>query len=640
MVELEWPPTMRLGDSDLVRVSLIPSQAGYTVTTEFQDNQTVTQTVEVNRPVGFDVSAVGRLDGVGFTIGPQSEQSAPLPAGQPMTLRWTISPKQSGQQRLSLALLLRWTPRDGGTNATVATLESQAYSRGLNVQVNSIMGMTTSQASATGLMGLALGGSVGALALAVGRRRSRFAPADVTQAAKPNADLAIALLPNMRLQDDEQQLLRTLFRKYARVSVEREFRSGYSGARTLLCLPVRADGRSDAYTIAKMGERGSIEREFHNYDAFVKDTLPPVTARIQEPPVTLSPMGVSSQAVLRYTFIGEPGQTPMSLRESLLANPNPALLQKLFETFGPNWWLQRRPYSFRLSQEYDGLLPSHYVIEPIEGSARIEIVLRGDVPPAEVDLSIGDVIQLRDFPTIEQRPDGVSYSLTGTAAHGQPPLRVRVQSPVEPRKPMQAFRVIGTRETLLRDFTQGFDLFGLPDPLDKLEATEHRTISGTQSPIHGDLNLENVLVGPGNFVWLIDFANTRDGHPLFDFARLEAELVTQIAAPQLPNSRDYVALLQRLDGHAMEPGVGGLILTTRDISRQCLFNALQPGEYWLALYMACLGALKFTNLNAHQRHLLYLTAAHVSAEDLDLIRKSHLVSACPRMNVRFYVRPS
>jgi hypothetical protein len=28
--------------------------------------------------------------------------------------------------------------------------------------------------------------------------------------------------------------------------------------------------------------------------------------------------------------------------------------------------------------------------------------------------------------------------------------------------------------------------------------------------------------------------------------------------------------------------------------------------------MTALGSLKFTNLNAHQRHLLYLTAAHVA----------------------------
>jgi len=171
---------------------------------------------------------------------------------------------------------------------------------------------------------------------------------------------------------------------------------------------------------------------------------------------------------------------------------------------------------------------------------------------------------------------------------------------------------VGNRETLLRGYVAGLDLLGQPDPLRKLAETEHRSIAGTQSPIHGDLNLENVLVGPGGFVWLIDFAHTREGHPLFDFAHLEAEIITQVIAPQT-SAPDYLAMLQALDaqtpdGHTPQ----ALIASVREVAWRCLFNAMQKREYWLALYMACLGALKFTNLNAHQRHLLYLTAAHVA----------------------------
>ena len=146
----------------------------------------------------------------------------------------------------------------------------------------------------------------------------------------------------MQLQADEEGLLRALFRRYGRLVVQSEFRSGYSGARTLLTLPVRDDGRADAYTIAKIGDCASILREFQNYEAYVKDTLPPITARIQEPPVSVR-AGKSSRAVLRYTFIGEAGHNPISLREALLVTPDPALLDRLFNTFGPHWWMQRRP---------------------------------------------------------------------------------------------------------------------------------------------------------------------------------------------------------------------------------------------------------------------------------------------------------
>ena len=70
-------------------------------------------------------------------------------------------------------------------------------------------------------------------------------------------------------------------------------------------------------------------------------------------------------------------------------------------------------------------------------------------------------------------------------------------------------------------------------------------VSGTQSTIHGDLNLENALVVPGDFIWLIDFAMTRDGHTLFDFAHLEAEIIAQVIAPQLGSPQDYLDLLQK-----------------------------------------------------------------------------------------------
>jgi hypothetical protein len=293
---------MRLGDSDIVRIALIPSQEGYTVTAEFTEHQTVTSTVNMRRPSGYDLSAVARLDG----------------------------------DRLSISLLLRWTPAEG----VGSIRESIIFSRSLNVMVNALLGMTTAQATSTGLVGLALGGGLSALALASRRRAQR----PVVQSHAPNPDLVIEPQPGLHIQPDEAALLRTLFRRYARLVIENEFRSGYSGARTLLALPVRADGRADAYTIAKIGSRDAIQREFENYETFVKDTLPPITARIQEPPVTVSPPGQRiilslskdnsltqkhiNRAVLRYTFIGEPGHNPISLREALLANPDPACCQR------------------------------------------------------------------------------------------------------------------------------------------------------------------------------------------------------------------------------------------------------------------------------------------------------------------------
>ena len=164
--------------------------------------------------------------------------------------------------------------------------------------------------------------------------------------------------------------------------------------------------------------------------------------------------------------------------------------------------------------------------------------------------------------------------------------------------------IVATRESLLRDYVAGFDLFGLPDPLLKLPTLLDERVMGTQSTIHGDLNLENVLVGPGGFVWLIDFAQTRNGHPLFDFAHLEAEIIAHIIAPQMSGEQWAMSIEQnsKISNYQL------LITTLHSIASRCLFNPSQMREYQLALFMACLGSLKYTNLNTHQKHLLYLTA--------------------------------
>jgi aminoglycoside phosphotransferase (APT) family kinase protein len=186
--------------------------------------------------------------------------------------------------------------------------------------------------------------------------------------------------------------------------------------------------------------------------------------------------------------------------------------------------------------------------------------------------------------------------------------------------------VVGTRQTLLQGFIAGFDLHELPDPFAQLPDPFTRlpdllneSVSGTQSTIHGDLNLENILVGPGGFVWLIDFAQTREGHPLYDFAHLEAEIIAHVIAAQVGEVLEYLSILEAaLDSFYSSQAdrseaLPSLLATLHEIAARCLFNPEQPREYQLALYMSCLGALKFANLNPFARHLLYLTAAYLAS---------------------------
>jgi hypothetical protein len=600
-VELEYPGRIKLGDSDAVRVSLVPTAGGYTPIIETPGNTIITGPVVIRQQTGYTPFIDASLSGVNFDID-QPRKRALLGAGQRLDFRWTVSPRQSGQQRLIVDVRVVWTPDD----AARPTLESQLFSKPLNVEVAAVFGMTSAQAGQAGAAGVAVGAGLGLVALFATPRGRKLR--ESLGLAEPNEQLALEPQASMRIDAGEGRLIKTLFRKYSRVVLEREFRSGYSGARTFLALPIRGDGRADAYTIAKIGDKRSIQREFENFEQFVKDTLPPITARIQEPPVAVA-RSTDDKAVLRYTFIGEPGKLPVSLREALLTNPDPAPIHRLFDTFGPNWWMQRKPHTFRLSEEYDRLLPAHYVIERVTNVRAPEGTLDGASAPDNARFDYGDLVQLRNFSEVELRADGSGYALTGKPAPGQPALRARFLSPVtggSPAEPMIG-RVIGTRASLMKGFVAGMDLFGLPDPLQKLPTVLGDSVHGTQSTIHGDLNLENVLIGLGGIVWLIDFALTRDGHPLMDFAHLEADVIAHVIAPRLGHPRDAVRLGE------VAPQFDALRAGLRSVALRCLLNPSQPREYDLALFMACVGALKYNNLNAHQKHVLYLSAAQLIA---------------------------
>ena len=53
--------------------------------------------------------------------------------------------------------------------------------------------------------------------------------------------------------------------------------------------------------------------------------------------------------------------------------------------------------------------------------------------------------------------------------------------------------------------------------------------------------------------------------------------------------------------------------------------------------MACLGALKFTNLDAHQKHLLYLTAAYLGQGCRDEQGGGVLWGKAPKHTPIFYL---
>jgi hypothetical protein len=600
LVELEWPPRMRMGDSDIIRLALIPYEDGYTIVTEFPEHEVITQTIQAPRIGGYDLYALARLDGVGFLISPRGDFEQYLPPGQALAWRWTLTPLRAGQQRLSVNLILSWK----SVSSNRVERQYSIYAKSLDIQVFSFLGLSQPQTLVTGAVGLFLGSSLSLAALFYRPSRRRL-----IEIRQPNPSLEIELPTHLKISSQERSVLQSLFGRYRRLLIKQEFLSGYSGARTFLVLPIQTDGHEDAFTIAKLGEQEAIQSEYSNYENFVKDTLPPVTARIQQTPVTcpvITQVDRRKIAALQYTFIGQPGSTPTSLRKTLLNDPNPTLLKTLFDTFGPGWWLQRRPYTFRVEQEYDRLLPTHLVVEPAPGE-RPNGEIDGRLPSSENPVTIGEIVYMRNMPVAELRADGNSLSLTGrTTSPGQVALRLRWLSRKCPNNAIG--RIIANRDTLLHSYTTGMDLLGFPDPFVYLPEIMNTMISGSRSIIHGDLNLENILVGPGNLLWLIDFAQTRNGHTLIDFAHLYAEIIAHIISVKIREPAEFSSLI---NGSPSKIYVRYLSLleSVDEISGSCLFHPDRHLEWHLAAALACLGALKYSNLDSHARHLLYLASA-------------------------------
>lgn len=574
--ELEWPPTMRLGDSASVRFSLVPSAEGYTLTTGTSGSQVLTQTLVVRRLAGYDVEAVAELSGVAFDIAPAQPVSVPLPLGEPATWRWTVKPRTPGTHLLTIDVRLRWVPL---AEANRAPRTAQIWSRPMRLEVITLAGLSTGWVWLVGFGGVAVGALLSGWA--IGRwpwRRIRF-----------NRHLHLETPAGLSLTPPETRLLQTVFAAYTRALIATEFRSGYSGARTLLAVPVRADGRADAPAILKLGPRADIVREYHNYITFVQHTLPPITARLEGAPAEHGAL-----AAVRYTFVGQAGRVPISLRAALQATPDPRWLQRLFDTFGPQWWQQSESRVVGWAEALDAWLPAHWVLEPATGPAVFDV--HPQLTPADLPaLPVGARVRVARFAQVEARPDGCSFTLTGETQPGHAPVRVRWLAATPPQPGVA--RLVGTRHILLHQPAAQADLGAWPHPLAALEGFLQHTRPLRYATIHGDLNLENVLVGPGDLVWLIDFARTGPGPVARDLAHLTVELLAHIYAPQMEPRALAAAWL-----------AGGLPLveTVRAYAQRWLGD---PAELDGAVYVGCLGALKYANLNAAQKHALFVVAA-------------------------------
>ena len=450
------------------------------------------------------------------------------------------------------------------------------------------------------------------------------------------------------LSDQTIALLRRMFHGYSQIRIERRLMGGYTAALILVVTPIGTDRMEDAAVVVKIDTADIVLDEAQRYEQHVKNSLPPLTARLEDKPTTSE---TSDLAGLKYTFVAGTDNNAQDLRTVAqkigVDNLGDWLRRELYPYFGKTWWQQRREFSFQVWTEYDWLLPPLLTLEYVgeeDGSAPITAIKEPIKRKRINELHYGDVISIEGFivQRVNREKNWIQLALGKGAEAAKRAYKIQVRNVNLSRDTFYrgetVDRLIGrvwqTREeALLRaassldpDFDYraatipviGIRPDALPNPVYAYDDLLDRYVNGSFSKIHGDLHLGNILVGPNSSAFLIDFAQTRDGHTLFDWASLEISLLNDIvmkaAGDSWQGARDVLRLIAALNaGNA--PGVSPTSVTMqpisaiREIVRECLAVPDQWDEYYIALAMASMRAFTWDTMSIGGRRLTYLLAA-------------------------------
>jgi hypothetical protein len=156
VAEVEWPASMRVGDSDVIRLSLIPVEEGYVAVPEIEGHEVAPTVIpmEVTRP-GYTGYAVASLSAAGLEVERAGLAEQLLAPGQPNTWRWTISPDEAGSYTVVVDLTVRWEPE--ADSDLPGPFEEAVWSRILTVEAHAVLGLSGKQADWMGVGGSALG---------------------------------------------------------------------------------------------------------------------------------------------------------------------------------------------------------------------------------------------------------------------------------------------------------------------------------------------------------------------------------------------------------------------------------------------------------------------------------------------------
>jgi hypothetical protein len=155
---VEFPPRMRAGDSDLVRLTLEVDDLGnVTPTAQMGGNVITGQVVEIpNLYESHHVIAETRFDIAGLEVRPAELVSEPLSPGSSVTFRWSIHPPEVGHYRGTIWLYLRFVDKLNGEESR-KTVSAQI----VEIEAVNFLGLSANFAMTTGVIGSVVGTVIG-----------------------------------------------------------------------------------------------------------------------------------------------------------------------------------------------------------------------------------------------------------------------------------------------------------------------------------------------------------------------------------------------------------------------------------------------------------------------------------------------
>jgi len=155
---LEFPPTVRAGDSDIVRLTLEVDDLGnITPTAQFEGNVVTGEVIQIpDLYESHHVIAESRFDIAGVEIRPTDLINVPLAQGQAATFLWSIRPPDVGIYRGTIWLYLRLVDKLNGEESRL-TVSAQI----VEIKAVNLVGLSGSLARTTGFIGSIVGTVIG-----------------------------------------------------------------------------------------------------------------------------------------------------------------------------------------------------------------------------------------------------------------------------------------------------------------------------------------------------------------------------------------------------------------------------------------------------------------------------------------------